>query len=335
MILSFGEILLRMSPDENGEWINKNTLPVYAGGSELNVAMALAKWKIPVSYCTALPGDFLSKQLIHYIASQKIDVSTIIQNAGKPAFYYLKEGKDKYNEDVVYDRLHSSFYNMQPGMIDWDKTLQGVRWFHFSAVLSLLNKQVATVCEEALKACEKKSITVSIDLNGNAEAWQHDKNAGGIIQPLLKYCDIVAGNIHNVEAMLHIPVAANVHSISTKDNYLLQAKNASEKIMQNFPRCKVVAHPFMLKKDKLEYFATIFGNNNFYNSATYSTDNIIDKSGTGDSFMAGIIYGVYNHLPLQQLINFAAGAAFQKLFIKGEAMNKTVDEIKNFIRDYH
>ncbi|MGN6210906.1 hypothetical protein [Parafilimonas sp.] len=82
-------------------------------------------------------------------------------------------------------------------------------------------------------------------------------------------------------------------------------------------------------------FLNFVDNNNFYSSATYSSDTITGKSGCIDSFMAGLIYGIYNHLPFQQLINFAAGAAFQKLFIKGEAMNKTVDEIKSFLQHYH
>lgn len=335
MILSFGEILLRINPDSNGEWINTNTLQVYPGGAELNVATALAKWKVPVSYCTAMPDNFISRQLIQYIGSLQIDTSTILYHPGKIGLYYLQEANNKHSEDIIYDRQYSSFYNLQPGLIDWEKVLQGIRWFHFNTQSLSLNHHAAAVCEEALKACKKKSITVSIDLNYDTRHWQHSKNAYGVVQQLLPYCDIIMGNIWAVEAVLDIPIPANIHSISIKENYLQQAKNASEKIIKNFPECKVVAHPFLLKKNKMECFATLFGNNNFYSSATYSSDTITDKSGCIDSFMAGLIYGVYNHLPFQQLINFATGAAFQKLFIKGEAINKRVDDIKSFIRDYH
>lgn len=335
MILSFGEILLRISPDENGAWINKNALQVYAGGAELNVATALAKWKVPVSYCTAMPDNFISKQLIQHIASLQIDTSTIFYHSGKMGLYYLPEANNNHNEDIIYDRQHSSFYNLRPGIIDWEKVLQGIRWFHFNTQSLSLNDHVAAVCEEALKACKKKSITVSVDLNYDARHWQHSKSVNEIMPQILQYCDIIMGNIWNIEAMLNIPVPANAPSISTKDNYLQQAKNASEKIIKNFPDCKVVAHPFLLKKNRTECFATLFGNNNFYCAATYSSEKITDKSGCTDSFMAGLIYGIYNHLPFQQLINFATGAAFQKLFIKGEAMNKTVDEIKSFLQHYH
>ncbi|MFT4155012.1 sugar kinase [Parafilimonas sp.] len=335
MVLSFGEILLRISPDENGEWMNKNILQAYAGGSELNVAAALAAWKVPVSYCTAMPDNLLSKQLIKYAGALQIDTSTILYHGNKTGLYYLPEEKDAYNETIIYDKLHSSFYDLQPGMIDWDQVLQGIRWFHFSTVSPSLNENIAAVCEEALKACKRKGITVSVDLNHHPKAWQYGKPAGEVVPALLKYCDIVAGNIWNIETMLNIRIPANIHSISTKENYLRQAKHASEKIIKHFPQCKVVAHPFLLKKNKLECFATIFGNNNFYSAATYSSDKITDKSGSGDCFMAGLIYGVYNHLPFQQLINFATGAAFQKLFVKGEVLNKTVDEIKAFIRHYH
>ena len=47
-VFCFGEILLRMSPDIKGEWIKNSAMPVHIGGAELNVANALAKWKVPV-----------------------------------------------------------------------------------------------------------------------------------------------------------------------------------------------------------------------------------------------------------------------------------------------
>lgn len=335
MILSFGEILLRLAPDEQAVWLTNNVINVYPGGSELNVAVALSKWKVPVSYCTVAPDNFLSAQLINYIKQQKIDVSTILFHGEKIGLYYLLEGKDIQHADIIYDRAYSSFYDLKPGMINWEEALQGIRWFHFSAISASLNENVAAVCEEALKACERKGITVSVDLNYRPKLWQYGKAPHEIMPQLLQYCDIVMGNIWSAETMLNIKVPSNIHEINTKENYLAQAKKTAEEIVKQFPKCKIVANTFRFHKNDLEYYACVFANNNFYSSTTYTTNTVVDKVGSGDSFMAGLIYGVYNHLPFQQLINFATGAAFQKLFIKGDCIDKTVDEIKAFILQYH
>jgi len=334
MVLSFGEILLRLAPDTEGQWLHKNALEVYPGGSELNVAAALAKWRVPVSYCTAAPENFLSAQLIKNIEAQNVDTSTIIYTGSKIGLYYLQQGKEIQHAEVIYDRAHSAFYELTPGMINWDKVLQGIRWFHFSAISPALNKTVAAVCKEALEACTKKSITVSVDLNHRPKLWQYGKQANEIMPELLQYCDIVMGNIWSMETMLNMPVQKNIHEINTKENYVQQAKKTSEEIIKKFPRCQIVANTFRFHKSDIEYYATIFSSNNLYVSTSYHTNEAVDKVGSGDCFMAGLIYGIYNHLPFQQVINFATGAAFQKLFIKGDCTDKTVDDVRLFIQHH-
>lgn len=334
MILCFGELLLRFAPDAKAEWLMKDALDVYIGGAEMNVASALAKWRVPVSYCTAVPDNFLSTQLIQKIKAQDIDTSGIIYHGNKLGLYYLLKEKDIQHTAIIYDRTHSSFSTVQPGMINWDKTLNGIRWFHFSAITPALSESAAAVCEEALKACVQKNIFISVDLNYRAKLWQYEKQASEIMPGLVQYCDVIMGNIWSAETMLNIQVPENIHAINKKENYVQQARKTSEEIIKQFKKCKVVANTFRFDKTAIEYYATIFTNNNFYSSSTYKTNKVIDKVGSGDCFMAGLIYGVYNHLPYQQIVNFATGAAFQKLFIKGDCTDKTVEEVRSFIQHY-
>ncbi len=334
MVLCFGELLLRFAPDDTAEWLAKNTLDIYPGGSEMNVAFALAKWRVPVSYCTALPENFLSIQLIKKINEQNINTSSIIYNGDKLGVYYLLKGKDIQHTEVIYDRRDSSFSTLQPGMINWDKTLNGIRWFHFSAIAPALSETAALVCGEALQACLEKNIFISADLNYRPKLWQYGKMPNEIMPQLMQHCDLIMGNVWSAETMLDIKVHENIHTINTKENYLQQSKKTSEEIIKRFKKCKVVANTFRFDKQTIEYYATVFANNNFYSSSTYKTDKVIDKVGSGDCFMAGLIYGIYNHLPYQQVINFATSAAFQKLFIKGDATDKSVEEIKSFIQSY-
>lgn len=334
MVLCFGELLLRVAPDAESEWLAKNALDVYLGGAEMNVASALAKWRVPVSYCTSLPKNFLSNQLIKKIEEKNIDTSTIIFNGSKIGLYYLLKGTEIQHAEVIYDRAHSSFSELQPGLINWDKTLNGIRWFHFSAISPALSESAAAVCEEALRACAKKNIFISVDLNYRPKLWQYGKQANEIMPQLVEYCDVIMGNIWSAETMLNIQVPENIHDINTKENYIQQAKKTSEEIIKQFKKCKVIANTFRFDKTGIEYYATIFSNNNFYISSAYKTNEVVDKVGSGDCFMAGLIYGIYNHLPFQQVVNFATGAAFQKLFIKGDSTDKTVEEIRSFIQHY-
>ena len=112
------------------------------------------------------------------------------------------------------------------------------------------------------------------------------------------------------------------------------AKKVSQEITKQFARCKIIANNFCSYDVSAEICGTIFINNNLYVSANYSSNEIVDKAGSGDSFAAGLIYGTYNHLPFQQIINFAAASGFQKLLVKGERIHKTAEEIKSFILHY-
>lgn len=334
MVLCFGELLLRYAPDEETDWLKNNKLDVYLGGAEMNVACALAKWRVPVSYCTALAENFLSHQLIKNIKERNVDTSAIIYNGNKLGVYYLPKDSDLQHTEVIYDRFHTSFSTLKPGMINWDKTLNGIRWFHFSAIAPALSESAAAVCEEALQACVKKNIIVSVDLNHRSKLWQYGKQVNEVMPQLVEYCDVIMGNIWSAETMLDIKVPDDIHSINTKENYVQHARVTSETIIKQFKKCKVVANTFRFHKTFIEYYATIFTNNNFYASSTYKTNTVVDKVGSGDCFMAGLIYGLYNHLPFQQVVNFATGAAFQKLSIKGDFTDKTVEEVKAFIQHY-
>lgn len=334
MVLCFGELLLRYSPDAQSNWLKENAMNVYVGGAELNVAAALAQWRVPVSYCTALPKNFLSNQLIKKIQEQRINTSSIIFSGHKIGAYYLLQGKEIQHAEIIYDRVHSSFAELKPGTINWDETLNGIRWFHFSAISPAVSEDAAMVCEEALKACVKKNIFISVDLNHRPKLWQYGKQPNEIMPNLVQYCDMIMGNIWSAETMLGIKVQENIHAISTKEDYIAQSKVTSEKIIKQFSKCKVVANTFRFDKNEIEYYATLFSNNNLYVSSTYKTNAAIDKVGSGDCFMAGLIYGLNNHLPFQQVINFATAAAFQKLFVKGDCINKTVEEIKSFIQHH-
>src|ERR1700759_3070005 len=170
-IFCFGEILMRLSPALQNEWLQQNNMPVYIGGAELNVATALAKWNAPVGYCTAMPEHYLSKEIIQYLQQKNIDTTPIRFSGKRLGIYFLPHGADLKHAGVIYDRAYSSFAELQPSTIDWNNLLDGYSWFHFSAISPAVSENAAMVCVEAVKAAAQKKMTVSVDLNYRSKLW--------------------------------------------------------------------------------------------------------------------------------------------------------------------
>jgi len=332
-VLSFGELLLRFCPDAGGEWLNNSQLPVYIVGAELNVSNNLALWGLPTKYFTALPDNGLTMQIIKSLQNKGIDTSSVHYGGDRVGVYYLTEGHDVKHNTIIYDRANSGFAKLKPGIIDWDKVLEGVSWFHFSAICPAISQDVADVCKEVLEAASKKNITISVDMNYRAKLWQYGKTPLQVMPDLVKYCDLVMGNVWAAEIMLGIDVIPDIHESGQKSIYLKEALKTSQKIIEQFPKCKVVANTFRFDAtDDVKYYATLYTDNQLYNSGEYETGHVIDKVGSGDCFMAGLIYGFYNKQALNEILEFAAAAAFEKLFIKGDSTTKTVAEIKKAMK---
>lgn len=330
--LCFGELLLRLSPSAEGDWLQKNMLPAFVGGAEANVATALALWDQQVGYCTALPDNFLSKQLSDYLQKRNIDTSSIHYSGNRVGVYYLQQGTDVKNAGVVFDRAGSSFSQLQKGMIDWDKVFNGISWFHFSAIAASLTMSAAEVCEEALEAASSNGITISLDLNYRNKLWQYGKQPIDIMPGLTKYCDVVMGNLWSANVMLGIPIDDALVKTDSKKAYLEQAVKTSKAIQQKFPKVKTVANTFRFDRNEGILYYTALYNGELFVSAEYNSDKVLDKVGSGDCFMAGLIYGMSNDHTPQQTLDFATSAAYNKLFIKGDTTNQTANDIKSTIK---
>ena len=327
---------MRLSPALEGAWLLQNNMPVFIGGAELNVATALAKWEAPVGYCTAMPQHYLSAEIIAYLQQKNIDTSPIQFSGKRIGIYFLPQGADLKNAGVIYDRANSSFAELQPGSIDWDALLEGYSWFHFSAISPAVSESAAAVCLEAVKAAAQKNIIVSVDLNYRAKLWQYGKKPSDIMQQLLPYCNVVMGNIWSANTLLDIEVDEYIHDKKSKQAYLDHAHATAEKIMQQYPACSTVANTFRFDyNDGINYYASLNTNKHQYISPEFTSDNCIDKAGSGDCFMAGLIYATMQSYSSQDIINFAAAAAFGKLHEAGDTTSQTVEQVQSCLKSVH
>jgi len=328
-VFCFGELLLRFSPSLQKQWIQEHNMPVFVGGAELNVAKALATWEIPVKYMSVLPDNYISKEIISALTDEGIDTSSILFNGDRIGTYTLPMGADLKNAGVIYDRAYSSFSFIKRGMINWEQVLEGYDWFHFTAISPALNADVADVCKEALEFATKKGMTISVDLNYRAKLWQYGKKPTEVMPELVKYCHIVMGNVWSAHQLLGTKLDKALNDDCEKDFYVEQSNLVSKEIMSTYTNCKLVANTYRFSEDDaVRYYATLTNHTEHVVCKEHYTKTVIDKVGSGDCFMAGLIYATINQFTTEQAINFAASAAFGKLQEVGDSTKQNPNLIQ-------
>jgi len=333
-VLSFGELLLRICPDIEQNWIEEHQLPFYVGGAELNVATALALWDVPSSYLSAIPKNAICEGIDNYLQRRNIDTSAMQWMGERLGIYYLPKGKDLKNAGVIYDRANSSFANLKVGSVNWDEVFTDVKWFHFSAICPAISQDVSDLCLEAVVKAQEMGIFVSLDLNYRSKLWKYGKTPKEIMPKIAKYCNLIMGNIWAAHQMLGTQLDEQFLSASSgylEEDLLAQADRTSREIIATNPICQYVANTFRFdyKSKGIKYSTTLFDKDSLIKSTEYTAEEILDKVGSGDCFMAGLIYGLYSNLSPKETLEFATLAAFDKLFIASDATTSTVEDIKN------
>jgi 2-dehydro-3-deoxygluconokinase len=327
-VVAYGEILFRITP-----YPEKFSAEFSLGGAELNVATALAAWGTDIAYVSRMPENVLSKNIEGILKGLRIDTSRMLWGGERIGIYYMAAGGDMQSQSVVYDRKYSAFSQIEPGSINWDKYLEGATWLHWTAITPALSANAATICHELLAAARKKHITISTDLNYRRLLWKYGQSPVEVMPALAQYCDVIMGNIWSATDMLGIKWHEAELVRGEKNSCMAMAMQVSKQIMRRFAQCKQVAFTFRFTEadGDLNYFATLYNQRGLFDSVNFRKETVVDSVGSGDSFMAGLIYGMLKDMPDKELINFAAAAAVSKLSIKGDANTTPVNKIKELL----
>ncbi len=318
-IVTFGEILLRLSPPSHLRLTQATSFDLYYGCAEANVAASLAKFGFPVKFITSVPANELGESALSMLRSFGVEPVAKIQGK-RLGIYYFEQGASERPGKVVYDREDSSFSMLRKGMIDWEKAFKGADWFHWSGITPSLSLELAELCEEALEVASKMGLTISADLNYRPTLWNYGKNANEIMPNLVKYCDLLLGGINESEIVLGISKQENESVESVFSNW-----------MKAFPKLKTIVTTKRLRANASSngVSAEFYNGKELLKSKEYNISHIIDRIGAGDAFMAGIIYGLINwpddH---QSALEFAVAATCLKHSISGDINLSTAEEIK-------
>ncbi|WP_353125601.1 sugar kinase [Parapedobacter pyrenivorans] len=322
-ILSFGELLLRLSSSGDSFLGTDAEVAVFPGGSEANVAASLGQWNVPCSYLSRVPDNELVSQALSTLESLGVDTSPSLLEGDRLGLYFLLSANGLTKGEVVYDRKYSAFSQLQPGTIDWDAVLENYTWFHWSALTPALSEPLASVCQEALESAQRNGLTISVDLNYRNKLWNYGKQPIELMPDLLKYCDVVMGNIWAANKMLGTAVLETLGRDTTPDTYFEHAKESALEVFGLLPRCKHIAYTFRFMDSATHnlLYGTYHTKDGDFISAINETNGVIDRIGSGDAFMAGLIYALANDKGGQETIDTATAAGFKKLFVKGDFGN--------------
>ncbi|RFS24674.1 sugar kinase [Chitinophaga silvatica] len=327
-VITFGEILLRLSPD-----FAKNSAAVFVGGAEANVAASLAQWGTDVAYISKVPENGLSKDIVSQLGLKGIATDRMIWGGERIGLYYLAQGSDLKHAEVVYDRADSAFSTIEAKTQDWDALLGDAEWFHWSAITPALNENMVTICEEVLKAASRKGMTISTDLNYRSKLWQYGKHPIAVMPTLVQYCDVIMGNIWAANLMLDTELDEDAIGTNTKEAYLQQAEAVSTAIFSQYKKCKRIAFTFRFSDGPTHNrYYTFYNHDNVISiSKEYETNEVVDRVGSGDCFMAGLIHMQLKGGNDQQIIDFATAAAYSKFFVKGDFNSTSEKDILKLI----
>lgn len=322
-ILIFGELLLRLSATNEGFNSEDNTISLFPGGSEANVSASLAQWNIPCSYFTVVPDNQLTKNALLRLSELGVDISKSILQGPRIGLYFLLSANGLSNGEVIYDRKYSSFSTVKPTSIDWEKLMDGYTWFHFTALTPALNEDMATVCLEAVQAAKRMKLKISVDLNYRSRLWDYGKQPIEVMPKLVQYCDVIMGNIWAANKMLGVSVDLSLNRQTSVDQYFESANASAAEIFSKFPNCAHVANTFRFMDNPKHnlFYGTYHNRKGNFISKVRETNKVIDRIGSGDAFMAGLIYSLVEDNNGQEIIEKATSAGYKKLFTQGDFGN--------------
>ena len=323
-VVTFGEIMLRLAPMGYLRFFQNDTMQATFGGGEANVAVSLANYGLDAAFVTKLPKNDIGQSAINGLRYFGVDTSLITRGGERVGIYYLEKGASQRPSKVIYDRAYSAIAMASQEDFNWDEIFKGADWFHFTGITPALGETVAQICLTACKKAKEKGITISCDLNYRKNLWT-TKQAGETMGKLMPYVDVCIANEEDADKVFGIK-ADNTDVSGGKlshDGY----KSVAQKLKERFG-CKYVAITLRtsISASDNKWAAMLYDGENYNFSKEYDV-RIVDRVGGGDSFGAGLIYGLTSGMDSSQALEFAVAASCLKHTVEGDYNRVGVAEV--------
>jgi len=328
-IVTFGEIMLRLAPIGYERFVQADKFGATYGGGEANVAISLSNYGMDAAFVTKLPKHEIGQAAVNALRQYGVSTEKIVRGGDRVGIYFLEKGSNQRPSKVIYDRANSAIAAAKPEDFNWDTIFDGVDWFHFTGITPALSKTAAGICLMAVKAAKEKNITVSCDLNYRKNLWTKDE-AGQTMGTLMPYVDVCIANEEDASDVFGIKSTGTevTKGHLNHDGYKSVAKQLKDRF--NLKYVTITLRESNSANDN-NWSAMLYDGEEAYFSKTYAIRNIVDRVGGGDSFGAGLIYGLLSNMNPPEALEFATAASCLKHSIEGDFNLVSVAEVKTLL----
>ena len=329
-VLTFGEIMLRLKTPGYERFFQSSMLEATFGGAEANVAVSLSNFGMDAAFMTVLPDNPIGDACLRELRYFGVDTSRITRGEGRMGIYYVEPGANQLPSKVVYDRAYSAISLAKPGSLDWDKAFEGIGWLHITGITPAISESAMELSFECVKEARKRGVTISMDMNHRKKLWKYGRKAPDVMRELSKYVDIAVANEEDIQNSLGI-----TSDIKAESGKLDPAKykDLGDRVLDMFPQMKMIAITLRESHyaDWNSWSACLNDREQFYLSRKYEVLDILDRIGAGDSFTAGLIYGLEIYKDKQKALDFAAAASCLKHSISGDFNRVVVSDVEKLM----
>jgi len=320
--------MLRLATPGKLRFAQTNTLEMTFGGGEANVAMSLAQFGVPSAFVTRLPKNDIAQAGINQLRGLGVDTSRILRGGERIGIYFLESGASQRASTVTYDRANSSISTIDPASVNWAEIFKGAEWFHFTGITPALSDAAAQAALEAAKAAKAAGLSVSCDLNFRKKLWSPAK-AQEVMTKIVAHVDYCIANEEDAEKVFGIKADATEITAGKIDhaNYIQVAKKLTDKF--GFKGVAITLRE-SFSASRNGWSALYYTGGKDYFSRRYEID-IVDRVGGGDSFAAGLIYGLVKKKSPQEAVEFAVAASCLKHTIMGDYNFTKLDEVEGLL----
>jgi len=325
-VVTFGEIMLRLSPPGFERLFQSPLLGATFGGGEANVAVSLAHFGLASVYVTRLPNHAIGDAALRALRSEGVDTSHIVRGGERVGIYYAETGASQRASTVIYDRAHSAISEMTPDAVNWGPVLDGATWFHATGITPALGEQAAAATRTAIAAARAAGARVSVDLNYRKKLWSVAR-AKEVMGPMMRDVDVVIANEEDLQSVLGIHVPGT--DVTSGELNLDGFRQAAERVTKEFgPKMVAITLRESTSASDNGWSAVLWdaASNSMQHSQRYDV-RVVDRIGGGDSFAAGLIYGLVTGRTSAETLRFAVAASALKHTVPGDFNRVTVDEV--------
>ena len=329
-IITFGEIMLRLKAPGSERLLQSPSLDATFGGGEANVAVGLARFGMDAAFVSLIPSNRIGDACIAELRKHGVDTSHVIRKGKRLGIYFLETGANQRPSVVIYDRAYSAIAEAIRGEIPWDGIFAGAGWFHITGITPAISESAALACVEAVLLAKEKGLTVSCDLNYRKNLWKYGRTAQEVMTEIVKHTDIVTANEEDCQKALGVSAHSDVESGNVEaDRY----RRLTDSVLEQFPDLRKIAVTLRESHsaDHNGWSAVLNNREAFLVSRKYDIRKIVDRVGTGDSFTAGLIYGLHALKSDREALEFAVAASCLKHSIPGDLPLLSPGEVQDLV----